>query len=104
MRICLLMSTKRLFSSLTRHHHGHLYQTSAHRYLLTNNDILRNTPQSISNTLDGSIHNRRDSDLERRLRKSARLLTTDPVTSHLQHITRRGHHVSDKHDMPNINI
>src|SRR5207245_11591469 len=95
---------QRLFSSLTRHHHGHLYQTSTHRYLLTNNDILRNAPQSISNTLDGSIHNRRDSDLERRLRKSARLLTTYPVTSHLQPFTGRSHHICHQHHMPNINV
>src|SRR5207237_441436 len=79
-------------------------QTGAHRYLLSNNDVLCNAPQSISNTLDGSIHNRRDCDLERRLRKSARLLTADSVTSHLQHVTGRGHHICHQHHMPNINV
>src|SRR6266581_1115827 len=93
-----------LLSSLPRHHHGHLYQPSAHRYLLANNHVLRHTAQSISNTLDRRIHNRRDRNLKRRLSQSARLLAADTVTPHLQHITRRGHHIRDKHHMPNINI
>src|SRR5207302_8166873 len=103
-RICLLISTNALFSSLTRHHHGHLYQTSAHGYLLTDNHVLRHPTQRISNTFDRSIHNRRDCDLERCLCKSARLLTTDSVTSHLQHVTGRGHHICHEHHMPAINV
>src|SRR6266487_55685 len=93
-----------LLPSLPRHHHGHLYQPSAHRYLLTNNHVLRHTTQSISNTLDRRIHDRRDRNLKRCLGQSARLLAADTVTPHLQHITRRGHHIRDKHHMPNINI
>src|SRR6266704_5618894 len=93
-----------LLSSLPRHHHRHFYQTSAHGDLLANNHVLRHTAESISNTLDRRIHDRRDRNLKRRLGQSARLLAADTVTPHLQHITRRGHHIRDKHHIPNINI
>src|SRR5438093_8958442 len=93
-----------LFRCPARHRHGDLDQSRSHGDLLSDYHVLGHAAQRVRDPLHRRIHYGRDSNLKRRLGQSARLLPAHSVSSDLENIPRRGHHVRHKHDMPHVNV
>src|SRR3989442_10827414 len=83
-RICLFTSNWGLFAPFPRHRHGDLYQSRSHWYLLTDDHVLRNAPESVDDSFHGSVYNGWNRDLEGCLGKRARFLSADTVASDLE--------------------
>src|SRR5207245_7765507 len=86
-RICLLTSNPGLLAPFPRHRHRDLYETCAHWYLLTDDHVLRNAPESVYDSFHGSVHDGWNRDLEGRLGKCARFLSAYTVASDLENFT-----------------
>src|SRR2546425_10578660 len=86
-RICLFTSNPGLLAPFTRHGHRDLYQSRSHWYLLTDDHVLRNAPESVDDSLHGSVYNGWNRDLEGCLCKCARFLSADTVASDLENFS-----------------